>query len=170
MSRGACLRHGLAAQFLPGVALATSAPLPAAPPAAGSAPLEITAVLGALVLVIALLLVTLWLLRRLAAPTLGPYPLKVLGSLAVGPRERLITVAVADVVLILGVGGGGGVRKLHTLPGLPPAARPGAERAPAPVITWRRALHAARAERALRHATPAAPPRARTATEDGHAD
>ena len=46
-----------------------------------------------------------------------------LGSVAVGPRERLVTVAVADTILLLGVGGGGGVRILHTLPAPPGAAR-----------------------------------------------
>jgi len=108
-------------------ATASAPPAPLAAPGLSPLSVGMAEVVGALLLVLALVLVTLGLLRRLAAPSLGPYPLKVLGSLAVGPRERLVTVAVADVILVLGVGGGGGVRKLHTLPGLaqegpPPAA------------------------------------------------
>lgn len=98
----------------------TAAQVPPAPTVGLAAlPYGLPGVVGALVLVIALLVATLWLLRRLAVPTQGPYPLRVLGRLAVGPREHLITVAVGEEVLLLGVGGGGGIRKLHTLPALP---------------------------------------------------
>ena len=107
-------------QLVPG---ATPPPALPAAPGLSALPVGVAEVAGALLVVIALLLVTLGLLRRLAAPRLGPYPLKVLGSVAVGPRERLVTVAVADTILLLGVGGGGGVRILHTLPAPPGAAR-----------------------------------------------
>ncbi|NCA70285.1 MAG: flagellar biosynthetic protein FliO [Sphingobacteriia bacterium] len=69
----------------------------------------------ALVVVIALLLATLWAIRRLTLPALGNRAMKLLGSVAVGPRERVVLLAIADQVLVLGVGGGG-VRTLHVLP------------------------------------------------------
>lgn len=69
----------------------------------------------ALFVVIAVLLATLWAIKRLTLPTGGSRRLGLLGSLAVGPRERVVLVSVADEVLVLGVGGGG-VRTLRVLP------------------------------------------------------
>ncbi|QJQ96996.1 flagellar biosynthetic protein FliO [Halomonas sp. PA5] len=70
---------------------------------------------AALALVIAIILLCSYLLRRL-----GPnrhfqnQRLKVVGSTAVGSRERVVIVEVEDTWLVLGVGGGQ-VNKLHEL-------------------------------------------------------
>ncbi len=71
----------------------------------------------ALTVVIALILALAWLARRM--PVLGGGAgsnpaLRIVGSLALGPRERVVVVAVGDTQLLLGVGAGG-TRTLHTL-------------------------------------------------------
>lgn len=67
-----------------------------------------------LLVVVGLLLATLWLMKRLAAPRGGAAALKVLGATPVGPRERVVLVEVAGKVLVLGVAPGQ-VSALHTL-------------------------------------------------------
>lgn len=67
-----------------------------------------------LALVVALLLASLWLLKRVAGPRGGAGPLKVLGVTAVGARERVVMVEVAGKVLVLGVAPGR-VNTLHSL-------------------------------------------------------
>ncbi len=70
----------------------------------------------ALLLVIGLILLCSWLLRRLSAgQRLAGQPLKVRGSTMLGPRERVVIVEVADTWLVLGVAPGQ-VSKLHELP------------------------------------------------------
>ena len=64
-------------------------------------------------IVIALLLLTLWLIKRLSVPRGGASGLKVLGAAAVGPRERVVLIEIADTVLVLGVTTSN-VRTLHT--------------------------------------------------------
>ena len=60
-----------------------------------------------LVLVIALIPGSLWLLKRVQQIRPGgnqaPRAMEVLAQLSLGPRERLVTVRVADRVLVLGV-------------------------------------------------------------------
>jgi flagellar protein FliO/FliZ len=78
----------------------------------------------ALVVVIGLILALAWLARRM--PGLGGASnpaLRIVGSLALGPRERLVVVAVGDTQLLLGVGAGG-TRALHTLDQPLPVAAP----------------------------------------------
>ncbi|WP_230411651.1 flagellar biosynthetic protein FliO [Denitromonas iodatirespirans] len=67
-----------------------------------------------LIVVVAVLLVCLWLLKRLGAPRGGARGLKVLGAAPVGPRERVVLVEVADTVLVLGVAPGR-VSMLHSV-------------------------------------------------------
>lgn len=67
-----------------------------------------------LAVVVALLLATLWILKRVAAPRGAAGALKVLGAAPVGPRERVVLVEVAGKVLVLGVAPGN-VTTLHTL-------------------------------------------------------
>lgn len=69
-----------------------------------------------LVLIIALILLCGYLLRRLGThhPRSG-LNLKVVASTALGPRERVVVVELEDTWLVLGVGGGQ-VNKLHELP------------------------------------------------------
>ena len=90
--------------------VATPAPAPAS--TAGS----LGGAVFALVLVVGLILLLGWLAKRM--PGLGGTrnnaALRVVGSLALGPRDRVVVVAVGDTQLLLGVGSGG-TRTLHTL-------------------------------------------------------
>jgi|TARA_R110001599_G_scaffold213743_8_gene411533 flagellar protein FliO/FliZ len=78
------------------------------------------AVLGktaaALALVIAIILICTWLLKRWSNHTTrhGAH-LRVVGSTAVGNRERVVIVEVEDTWLVVGVGGGR-ITKLHERP------------------------------------------------------
>ena len=67
-----------------------------------------------LAVVIALLLGSLWLIKRLSGPRGGAAGLKVLGAVPVGTRERVVMVEIADKVLVLGVTQAS-VNMLHTL-------------------------------------------------------
>ena len=78
----------------------------------------------ALLLVVGLILALAWLARRMPGIGAGASnpALRVVGSLALGPRERLVVVEVGQTQLLLGVGNGG-TRTLHTLEApLPEAA------------------------------------------------
>lgn len=68
-----------------------------------------------LALVIAVLLATLWLIRRLSAPRgSAAAAVKVLAATALGPRERLVLVRIGEEVLVLGVAPGR-VSTLHRI-------------------------------------------------------
>jgi len=84
-----------------------------APPSPGFAASVAQMLLG-LGAVIVLLLLTLWLIKRLSAPRGSASHMKVLGAVAVGPRERVVLLDVAGTVLVLGVTGNS-VRTLHTV-------------------------------------------------------
>lgn len=71
--------------------------------------------LAGLAAVIVLLLATLWVIKRMSTPRGNSHGLKVLAATAVGPRERVVLVEVADTVLVLGVAQGW-VCTLHSLP------------------------------------------------------
>ena len=94
----------------------TAQPTPPLAPAAASGSLG--GAVFALVLVVGLILALSWLARRIPAlggGGAGAHPaLRVVGSLALGPRDRLVVVAVGGTQLLLGVGAGG-TRTLHTL-------------------------------------------------------
>lgn len=69
----------------------------------------------ALLLVVGLILALAWLARRMpGAVASSNKSLRVVASLAVGQRERLMVVDVGGTQLLLGVGPGG-TRTLHTL-------------------------------------------------------
>lgn len=88
------------------------AAMPQPPAAAGS----IGSTVLALVMVVGLILALAWLAKRMPGFRGGSAnsALRVVGSLALSPRERLVVVAVGDTQLVLGVGAGG-TRTLHTL-------------------------------------------------------
>ena len=67
-----------------------------------------------LAVVIALLLASLWLIKRLSAPRGAASGLRVLGGVAVGSRERVVLVEVGKKVLVLGVTSAN-VNTLHTM-------------------------------------------------------
>lgn len=69
-----------------------------------------------LIVVIALLWASLYLLKRLQTSRSGPAAgLRVVAATAVGPRERVVVVEVGETWLVVGVAPGQ-VRALHTLP------------------------------------------------------
>ena len=69
----------------------------------------------ALLLVIGVILALAWLAKRMPGIAGASNPaLKVVGSLALGPRERVVVVAVGDTQLLLATGPNG-TRALHTL-------------------------------------------------------
>lgn len=67
-----------------------------------------------LVVVIGLLLASLWLIKRLSSPRGHAAGLRVIGGVAIGSRERVVMIEVADKVLVLGVTAAS-VNTLHTL-------------------------------------------------------
>lgn len=82
-----------------------------APGAAGA----IGGTLFALVLVVGLIFGLAWIARRMpGVASRGNASLRVVASLALGPRERVVVVDVGGTQLLLGVGAGG-TRALHTL-------------------------------------------------------
>lgn len=56
-----------------------------------------------LIVVVALLLATLWLIKRLTTPSGPAAGLKLLGGVAVGTREKLVLAEVGGKILVLGV-------------------------------------------------------------------
>lgn len=92
------------------------APVGAPAGAAGAAGVgSIGGAVLALVLVVGLILVLGWLAKRMPGVGGASNPaLKVVGSLSLSPRERVVVVAVGDTQLVLGTGAGG-TRVLHQL-------------------------------------------------------
>lgn len=82
--------------------------------------------LFALVLVVGLILALGWVARRMPGFRAGGRhsALRVVDSLTLGPRERVVVVAVGNTQLLLGVGAGG-TRTLHTLAEPLPVAESG---------------------------------------------
>ena len=116
-------------------AIATTTPVhttahTAKPATFGQAPSAAGAVGGtvfALLFVLALILALAWLAKRMPGVAGAGNPaLRIVGSLSLGPRERVVVVDVGGTQLLLGVGAGG-TRALHTLA----APLPVAERTPA---------------------------------------
>lgn len=69
-----------------------------------------------LIIVLAVLAVFFWFLRRFSPGQTGAQGVvKVVGGVMLGPRERLVVVEVGETWLLLGVGGGQ-VNTLHVLP------------------------------------------------------
>jgi flagellar protein FliO/FliZ len=99
---------------------ATLAPMLArAQAAAGSHPVEGPSILPmvmALILVLAMIAATMWVLRRTGiAPRNPNNPIKLVGQLPVGPRERVVLVEIGDRWWLLGVASGG-VTRLGSVP------------------------------------------------------
>lgn len=70
----------------------------------------------ALLVILAVIFAVAWLLRRAGGPGgLSGQRLKVVSSIAVGQRERVVLVQVEKTWLVLGVGGGQ-VNRLHEMP------------------------------------------------------
>ncbi|MBU4610492.1 flagellar biosynthetic protein FliO [Achromobacter sp. GG226] len=89
-------------------------------PLAGGA-MMVRAMLG-LAVVIGLILLCAWAARRMgiASRATAGMPARLVGSMALGPRERVIVLQVEDTWLVVGVTPGG-MQTLHTLPATPEA-------------------------------------------------
>lgn len=89
------------------------APLPIASPVSFGGMLQILLGLG---FVLAAVAGTAWLLRRFSPGQIGAGgALKVIGGVALGPKERLVLVEIGETWLVLGVAPGQ-VNTLHTIP------------------------------------------------------
>jgi flagellar protein FliO/FliZ len=106
-----------------GMLLLISSPTLAASDAAGN----VLTVLLSLALILGGFVALAWLARRYLPGMGAQGAVKVVGTTAVGTRERVVVVEVDDTWLLLGVGGGN-VRLLHTLPRPAGAGKPQTER------------------------------------------
>jgi flagellar protein FliO/FliZ len=86
-------------------------PALAAPPGAG----DYATALLSLVLILAGFVAAAWLVKRWLPRAPAGSVVKLVGATAVGAKERVVVVEIADTWLVLGVGGGQ-VNTLHTLP------------------------------------------------------
>lgn len=105
----------LAAPAATTASVGTPSPTPAfAPSSSGTG--SVGGALVALLLVVGLILALAWLARRLPGmgAATGNRNLKLVGSLSIGPRERVVVVDVGGTQLLLSTGAGG-TRTLHTL-------------------------------------------------------
>lgn len=83
----------------------------------------------ALALIVGLLMGTAWLARKISGGKgFGQGGMRVVGGVALGPRERIVLVEAGDTWLVIGIVPGQ-IRTLHTMPkgespagGLPPSA------------------------------------------------
>jgi len=92
---------------------AADAAAPAPPPSGAGAVIQM---LGALGVVLAALFAVLWLLRRISGGKLaGPAPIRTVGGIAVGSRERVLLLEIGDHWLVVGVAPGS-VTGIATLP------------------------------------------------------
>jgi flagellar protein FliO/FliZ len=82
-------------------------------------------VLFGLALVVAAIVATGWVLRRIGPTQSAGGLLRVVGGVMVGPRERLVVVEVGEQWLVLGVAAGS-VNLLHALPRVSGSAGGGA--------------------------------------------
>jgi flagellar protein FliO/FliZ len=105
---------GLSLCLLPFVVLAVQpvAPAPIASPVSLGGMLQVLLGLG---LVLAAVAGSAWLLRRFSPGQIGAGgAVKVIGGVALGPKERLVLVEIGETWLVLGVAPGQ-VNTLHTL-------------------------------------------------------
>lgn len=83
--------------------------------AAGADMASVTGMVLSLLLILGLFILAAWLAKRFLPQISKPGPVRVIGSTAVGSRERVVVVEIRGTWLVLGVGGGQ-VRTLHALP------------------------------------------------------
>ena len=91
----------------------------------------------ALCLIVGLLLGTAWLARKVSGGKIfGQGGMKIVGGVALGPRERIVLVEVGDSWLVIGIVPGQ-IRTLHQLPkGTAPDAEATSVAAEPPFAQW----------------------------------
>lgn len=122
-------RSLIAILCLPLLAAAETAHPPAyTPPPSAISSGGILQIIFSLVLVLALVALVAWVLKRINLPQHGARSLlKVISGVAVGQRERIVLVEIKDTWLVVGIAPGQ-VQTLHTMPkGNLPAARTGTD-------------------------------------------
>ena len=112
-SRGAALGTGAVSA---GLALSQQTGTGVASATVSSPFVNVLQMLLALVVVLGLIALFAWLMRRMSqGQRLGGGALKVRGGVMLGPRERVVLLEVADTWIVVGVGGGQ-VNALHAMP------------------------------------------------------
>lgn len=108
---------GIVATTLSGAATAMEAARPAyVPPPAAVSTGSMLQITFSLLLVLVAIAAVAWLLKRMNIAQQGTGNLlKVIGSVAIGQRERVVLLEVEDTWLLVGVGPNQ-IRTLHTLP------------------------------------------------------
>jgi len=116
-TRFSCDRTRLACLFLLlSLPMGSAAAETASPPVATTPFLSLLQVLFGLGMVLAAIAGTAWLLRKLAPGQVAASgALRVVGGVAVGPKERVVLVDVGDTRLVLGVAPGH-ISTLHHMP------------------------------------------------------
>ena len=95
---------------LPALAFAQTPP-PSSPPSLIGHMGQMLLGLG---VVLILLFICLWVIKRLSSPRGGASGLKVVGGTSVGPKERIVLVEIGKTVLVLGVTSGS-ISTLHQM-------------------------------------------------------
>ena len=94
----------------------------------------------ALLLIVAVLLGTAWLARKVSGGRMfGQGGMKVIGGIALGPRERLVLVEVGETWLVIGIVPGQ-IRTLHQLPKGAPLPEELSATAPQSFTSWLQAV------------------------------
>lgn len=93
------------AAFTPALALAETVDSSAAPASQGNAmnAMTIANVFGSLIIVLGLLFALAWLYKKLAIKLPGSSHIKIVSSLMLGPRERILVIEVQGKQRVLGV-------------------------------------------------------------------
>lgn len=115
--RFSCDKARLACLFLLfSIPMVSAAAETAPPPVATTSFLSLLQVLFGLGMVLAAIAGTAWLLRKLAPGQVAASgSLRVVGGVAVGPKERVVLVDVGDTRLVLGIAPGH-ISTLHQMP------------------------------------------------------
>lgn len=106
---------------------------PAGESSATSAVWAAAKLLVSLLIVIGAIFAAAWALKRIGPPRAANRLIRVLGSVPVGPRERLVLVEIGETWFVLGVAQGN-IQTLHSMPkqagmfDAPPVARKWLER------------------------------------------
>ncbi|MBF8745392.1 flagellar biosynthetic protein FliO [Pseudomonas putida] len=117
------------------IAIAAATPTPAVPAAPGSLGGQLAQMVFGLLLVVGLIFFLAWLLRRMqgAAPK-GGQVIEIVGSRAIGPRDRLLLVQVGKEQILIGHSPGS-IEALHVM--AEPVEVPASARQAAPEFAQR---------------------------------